>query len=200
MSTQRKVTIVVLVAGSVLLGSEFLFLRWYPNRAQRIAAALLKQLPYRNAMLNLQMQVASGIYGKVVNEANGVMIYRPKWFGKGPSLAITSQPNPTGASQFPDQEVTNLQTAGEKNHIPGYDCEHVLIAQRDAVLISQYDPQSRSTVITARIMAPDRIVQAVCNTGSKNPDVYSHACEESLQSIQLGGPPSKLSASDPAAQ
>jgi len=60
-------------------------------------------------------------------------------------------------------------------------------------MIWQYMPQTQSMQVTARIMAPDRILQAVCDTGNADQAVYTPACDESLKSIVLAGPPSVLS-------
>ncbi|MGH9446324.1 MAG: hypothetical protein ACRD3O_11445 [Terriglobia bacterium] len=192
MTGQRKVTIIIAIAGAIILGVEYLGIRWLPGHRERSVEAVLEQLPYQNNGLGIKMQIAAGIYGKVENQPTGVTIYRSKLFGAGPSITVTSQPNTTSSSQFSPQLIAQLETAGVRDKITGYQFEHLTLDQRDAVLISQYNTRKRSLDFTARVMAPDRIVQAVCTTGSANPDLYSQACDESLRSIQVAGPPSNL--------
>lgn len=191
-SGQRKVTIIIVIVGVILLGGEYLAIRWLPGHRERANQALLRQLPYQNNGLGINMRVAAGIYGKVEDQPTDIRIYRPKLFGGGPSITVTSQPNTTSSSQFSPELLAQLETAGVRENLTGYQFEHLTLDQRDAVLISQYDFLQRSLDYTARVMTPERIVQAVCATGSANQDLYSQACDESLRSIQVAGPPSNL--------
>ncbi|MGH9434762.1 MAG: hypothetical protein ACRD06_02045 [Terriglobia bacterium] len=192
MSYQKWATVVIVVAAAIILGIEYLAVRWYPRHQQRAADASLTQLPYQNSALGIQMQVASGIYGSVRDFTGGVRIYRSHLFGGGPAITITSTPNPDGTSRFSDQLMAQIETKGTRNGLLGYQFERLTLNGRDAYIVSQYDAGSRSTNVTARILAPDRVIQAVCNTGSKNVDVFSQACNESLNSMKVSGPPSKL--------
>ncbi len=193
MTYQRTVTYILLVAGAIILGGEYFLVRWYPGHKQRVADAALELLPYQNDGLGIQMKVAAGIYGKVEVYPGGIEIYRPSLFEKGPSITLTTQANTTGFSMFSPQTLADWETAGVQNELSGYDFEHLTINNRDAVMIWQYMPQTQSMQVTARIMAPDRILQAVCDTGNADQAVYTPACDESLKSIVLAGPPSVLS-------
>ncbi|MGH9358799.1 MAG: hypothetical protein ACRD22_08500 [Terriglobia bacterium] len=194
MTRQRTITYILIVAGVVILGGEYLLVRWYPGHKQRVAEAALQLLPYQNDGLGVQMKIAAGIYGQVEVYPGGIKIYRPSIFEKGPSIALTSQANTTGFSEFSSQTLAEWETAGVQNELSGYEFEHLTINKRDAVMIWEYLPQSRSMQVTARIMAPDRILEAVCDTGSANQAIYTPACDESLKSIALSGPPSVLTA------
>jgi hypothetical protein len=192
MSGQRKVTIIILIAGAILLCGEYFTLRWYPSHKERVQQADLKLLPYQNNSLNLQMQVAAGIYGKVRASGTGIKIYRWRILGAGPSITITSQPNPSNGSQFSPVLLAQLETAGVREGLLGYQFQHMTLDNRDAYLVWQYDPISRSMNVRAQVMAPNRVLNAACNTGSSDLDLYTEACEETLKSIQLSGPPSNL--------
>lgn len=192
MNYQRWLILILVVIGAIALGGEYLLVRWYPGHKQRVADAILRQIPYQNDGLGLRMQVAAGIYDKVQVYAGGTKIYHSGLLGGGPSITITSQPNTSGSSQFSAQYMADLETEGERNQLSGYQFQHVTLSERDAVMIWQYDPRTRSMNVTARIMAPDRLLEAVCNTGTANQGVLTRACDESLRSIQLSGPPSNL--------
>lgn len=184
MASQKWVTLIVVLLTAIVLGIEYTVKRWYPAHEQRLGDAALKQLPYQNKGLGIQMQVAAGIYGKVQDFPGGVKIYRPRLRGEGPSITITTDPNPGGALKFPDNYIAQLETAAENN---GPSFEPVTINQRPAVLITQSDPRTKTTNITARILTPEQIVQAICNTGSGDQDVYTQACNESLNTIKIAG-------------
>lgn len=192
MGYQKWVTVAIVVVAAIILGIEYLAVRWYPAHEQRTESAALQQLPYQNERLGIQMQVASGIYGSVSDFAGGVKIYRSHFFGSGPAITITSTPNPDGASRFSDQLLAEIETEGSRKGIPNYQFQRLTLYGRDAYLVSEYNPQSGSTDVTAHILAPDRIVQAVCDTGGKHQDVFTQACTESLKSLKVTGPPSNL--------
>ncbi len=192
MTRQRTVTYILIIAGVIILGSEYLMARWYPSHEQRVADAALQLLPYQNDGLGVQMKIAAGIYGKVDVYPGGIKIYRPSVFEAGPSITLTLQPNETGLSEFSPQTLAQWETAGVQNELSGYQFEHLTINKRDAVMMWQYLPRTQSMLVTARVMAPDRVLEAVCETGSANQAVYTPACNESLKSIVLSGPPSVL--------
>jgi hypothetical protein len=192
MNYQKWLLCILVVGGALALAGEYFLVRWYPGHEQRVADAALKMLPYQNEGLGIQMEVAAGIYGKVQVYPGGIRIYRPKLFGGGPSITITSKPNTTSSPQFSAQYLAQLETAGVRNELSSYQFEHLTLSGRDAAMIWQYHPRSRTMEVTAQIMAPDRIVTAVCNTGYGNQAVYTQACDKSLRSIKLLGPPSNL--------
>ncbi|MGH9455183.1 MAG: hypothetical protein ACRD2O_14570, partial [Terriglobia bacterium] len=112
-----------------------------------------------------------------------------------PAIVITSEPNPSNQDKFTDQTLADLQTQGVTKGIPGYNFEHTKINDRDAVLIWKYDAVHRWMEVTGRVMASDRIVQAVCTTGQENQALFTTACAASLRTIQmLGSPPPPSSA------
>jgi hypothetical protein len=191
-SAQRKVTIGIVVIGAALLASEFFLIRWYPGHKERKEQQELSLLPYQNSGMGLQMHIASVIYGKVREGSQGITVYRPRLLGRGPSIVISLKPNTS--SQFTPELLAKLETAGVENNLLGYNFQHLTLDNRDAILISQYDVASKSLNITAKVLAPDRMIEAVCNTGSgAEQELYTEACDESLKSIQLSGPPSNLS-------
>jgi hypothetical protein len=199
MNAQRKVTIGIVVIGAALLASEFLFIRWYPGHKERKEQQALSLLTYQNSGMGLQMHIAAVIYGKVRDGASGVTIYRPRILGSGPSITISLKPNT--ASQFTPELLAQLETAGVRQNLLGYQFQHMTLDNRDAILIWQYDVPSRSMNVTAQVLAPDRMIQAVCNTGSSDEqELYTEACNESLKSIDLSGPPSNLSNTETASQ
>lgn len=198
-SSQRKVTVGIVIVGAVLLTSEFLLIRWYPGHKDRANQQALKLLPYQNSPMGLQMDIAATLYGRVRNGANQIEISRWHLFGRPPSITISLKPN--HSTQFTPELLADLETAGVRNNLLGYQFQHVTLGDRDAVLIWQYDPPTRSMNVTAQVLAPDRMIQAVCNTGSGgDQDLYTEACNETLKSIQLSGPPSNLPQNETASQ
>jgi hypothetical protein len=196
MKNQLTVTMWIVVGAVVVLGGEFLLTRWYPGHRQRVIESTLKLLPYRSDSLGVAMSVAAGIYGKVRDFPGGIRIYRPEILGTGPSITITSSPNPSHQDSFGDQELADLQTRGVSQGILGYNFEHTHFNGRDAVLIWKYDSAHRWMVVTGRVIAADRIVEAVCNTGDDDQALYTSACDASLRTIQLlGSPPPQANAS-----
>jgi hypothetical protein len=185
-SSQLVVGLGILVVGGALVGGEFLLVKWWPLHKQRVADETLAPVPYHNDGLGLDMQVASGIYGKVDPFPGGVKISRSFLFGTNPSLTITAQPNPDKSFDFPPQTLAVWQTLGVQTGILRYGFEHTHINKRDAALIWQ---QKKGLMwLTAHIMSPDRILQADCTPGGENEALYLQACEQSLRSIKLAGP------------
>lgn len=192
MLSQKWATVIIVVVAAIVLGTEYAIKRWYPAHVQHLEDAALKPLPYQNASLGLKMQVSAGFYQHVAGAADGVTISRSSILGGSPSIALTLLPNPDGASVFTEQFLDHAESTDPASDVSGYNFEHIHLAGRDAYMITRPDPRAKTTVITARIIAPDRIVQAVCSTGGARQDVFTEACTESLTSIALSGPPSKL--------
>jgi hypothetical protein len=183
---QLRVGLGIVILGGMLVGGEYLLVKWWPGHEQRVSEATLKLLPYRNDALGVTMQVAAGIYGKVDTFADGAKIYRPNFWSTGPSLTLTTQPNPDKSFEFTPQILAKWQTRGTIEEIPRYTFERTQIQNRDAVLIWYY--RDRAMWVTAHIISPDHIVQADCSTGRADEALYLQACEESLRSIQVAGP------------
>jgi len=177
--------LIVLVGGGVLAGEYFL-VKWYPRHKQRVTEETLKLLPYRNDSLGIEMQVAAGLYGRVNNFPGGVRITRPKFWSIGPSLTITSQPNPDQATEFSPQVLAKWQTMGAYEEIPRYHFERAKINKRDAVLIWQY--KDRAMLLTARVISSDRLVEAYCTPGQADEAVFMQACESSVRTLKVAGP------------
>jgi hypothetical protein len=188
----------IIVGGLLLLGLEYLLTKWYPVHREHVVENTLRLLPYRSDSLGIEMRVAAGIYGKVRDFPGGIRIYRPEILGQGPSITLTSEPNPSHQSTFSDQMLAELETQGVTHGILGYNFDHEKINGRDAVLIWRYDSAHRWTVVTARVIAPDRIVQGVCKTGDEDQALFTSACESSLRTIQLLGSPPPDTESLPA--
>jgi hypothetical protein len=183
---QLVVGVLIVLGGAGALGGEYLLVRWLPRHRQNVSEETLKLLPYRNDSLGIEMQVAAGIYGKVENFPGGVRMLRSKFWSIGPSLTITSQPNPDQSAEFSPQVLAKWETRGVTEELPRYHFEHDTINNRDAVLIRQL--RDRYMQLTARVISPDRIIEADCTPGGEDEDLYMQACDESLRTIKVAGP------------
>ena len=185
MKYQLWLALAIVVLGGGALGGEYLFVKFYPRHQQRVAEEALKLLPYRNDDLGIEMEVAAGIYGKVESFAGGVRIYRSSFWEVGPSLTVTSRPNPDKAPDFSPQIEAVWQTDGVTQGIHPYTFEPTKINTRNAVLIKR--PKNRSMVLTAHIISPDRILEAECSAGDAEHDLFMQACDESVRTIKVAG-------------
>ena len=176
----------ILVIGGGLVGGEYLLVKWYPLYKQRKAEQTLKLLPYQNEGLGIDLQVAAGIYGRVQTTAGSVKIYRPELWSAGPSLTITTQPNPDHASEFSPQVLAVWQTDGVTHNLIGYRFDHLQLNGRDAVMISQN--QLRTILLTVRVISADRIIEAKCTPGSEDEELYMQACNDTLMTLKVEGP------------
>ena|SRR5690242_276995 len=183
---QLIVAVAILLIGAGVLGGEYLLVKWYPTYRQHVADATRKRLPYKNDGLGIEMQVAAGIYGKVESFPGGIRIYRPELFGTGPSVSITTQPNPDGATEFSPQIMAQWEAMGADQGIPRYEFQRAQINGRDAALIWQL--RGNTMLVTAHIISPDRTIQADCTPGVEEEVLYLQACEDTLRSIKLAGP------------
>ncbi len=184
--TQLIVALVILLVGGAILGGEYFLVKWHPGHQQRVTEETLALLPYRNDSLGIEIQLAAGIYGKVESFPGGVTILRPKFWSVGPSLTITSQPNPDQSAEFSPALLAKWQTRGVYEEIPRYRFEHTQIMHRDAVLIWQY--KNRLMMLTARVISPERIVEADCTPGRADEALFMQACESSLRTLKVAGP------------
>jgi hypothetical protein len=203
LSMQVKFALGIILIGGAALAAEYILVKWYPYYQGYKANKVLAALPYQNATLGIDMQVAAGIYGKVDDFPGGVRIYRSHLFSRGPALIITSQSNPNNAEEFSPQLLAKWQTAGTYQEIPDYRFDHTKIQGRDAVMIWQSTEHARvlpaisfdvssaenPELVTAHIISPDHIVEANCRPGSSDPALFLRACEESIRSIKVSGPP-----------
>ena len=184
--TQLIVGLSVLLIGGAFLGVEYFWVRLAPIHKQHMADETLKMLPYHNDALGLDMQVAAGFYGKVENFPGGAELIKPRFFGVAPSITITSEPNVDHASEFSPQDLAIWETDGVTKNIPRYHFEPTKINNRDAVLIRKLTTQGMAMI--ARVISPDRIIVAVCSTGSGDEALFLEACEDSLRTIKVSGP------------
>ena len=186
--TQLVVGLAILVIGGGIVWGEYFLVKWYPSHQEVVKKETLQLLPYKNDSLGIEMQVAAGFYEKVEPFAGGVRIVAPRFWSIGPSVRLTSQPNPDQSTEFTPQVLAKWQTLGVTEEIPRYHFERTRLNNRDAVLIWQY--KDRAMALTARIISPDRIVQADCTPGRADEDLYMQACDESLRTIKVAGPES----------
>lgn len=183
---QWIVGILIVVLGGGFLAVEYFLVKWYPRHQAQVSENTLRLLPYQNDGLGIEMQVAAGIYGKVESFSGGVRIYRPRLLGAGPSLTITSQPNPDHTWEFTPQSLAVWETDGVTKGIPRYHFEKTTINNRDAVILRQ--SRDRTMLLTARVMSADRIVEAVCSVDGEDEALFLQACDESVRTIKLAGP------------
>ena len=186
--TQLLVGLGILLVGGGIIGGEYFLVKWYPHHKAAVKEETLKLTPYKNDTLGVDMQVAAGINDKVESFPGGVRIFSPRFWSIGPSLTITSQPNPDQSAEFTPQILAKWQTDGVTQDLPRYHFEHTRINNRDAVLIWQY--KDRAMLLTARLISPDRIVEADCTPGRADEDLYMQACDETARTIKVAGPES----------
>jgi hypothetical protein len=188
MPVQLIVGLGILVIGGGIVGGEFLLVKWYPKHKEAVKNETLALTTYKNDDLGFEMQVAAGINEKVEPFTGGVRITSPRFWSNGPSLTVTSQPNPDQKAEFTPQELAIWQTDGVQNKLSSYEFEHSRINDRDAVLIWQY--KNHAMLLTARVISPDHLVEANCTPGDADSTLYLQACEESVRTIKVAGPPS----------
>jgi hypothetical protein len=186
--TQLIVGLGILLIGGGIVGGEYLLVKWLPGHREAVAKATLELNDYKNDDLGFEIRVAVGIMKKVEPFPGGVRIYSPRILGVGPTLTITAQPNPDQSAEFSPLDLAKWETDGALHEIPRYHFEHTRINDRDAVLIWQY--KNRSMQLTARIIAPEHLVEANCTTDGADEDLYMQACDESVRTIKVAGAPS----------
>jgi hypothetical protein len=184
-SVQLILAISILIIGSALAVGEYLVVKWYPGHQQRVSEETLKQRPYHNDALGVDIQIADGLYGNAETFPGGVKITRPKFWSFGPSLTITSQPNPDQTWEFTPEAMAKWQAKGVVEDLPLYHLEHTKINNRDAMLIREL--KGRYMHLTARIMSRERIIEADCSPGGEDEVLYLQACDETLRSIKVAG-------------
>lgn len=184
--SQLTLAIAILAIGGGLVGGEYLLVKWYPGHHQRVSEETLKQRPYHNDALGIDIQIADGLYGNVESFPSGVKIRRSKFWSVGPSLTITSQPNPDQTWEFSPEVLAKWESRGVNEDLPLYHLEHTKINDRDAMMIREL--RGRYMHLTARIMCQDRIIEADCSPGGEDETLYMDACDETLRSIKIAGP------------
>ena len=178
----------ILLIGGGIVGGEYFLVKWYPKHKEAVRTRTLAPTTYKNDELGFELQVATGFNENSETFPGGVRIFAKKFLTAGPSLTITSQPNPDKKAEFTPQELAIWETDGVQHKLWRYDFQHTRINDRDAVLIWQY--RNRAMLLTARVISPDHTVEANCTPGSAEEALYLQACEESLRTIKVAGPPS----------
>ncbi len=186
--TQLLFGLAILLIGGGFLGTEYVLVKWYPAYERHVADQALEMRPYGNPSLGIEMQVASGLFGKAESFPGGVKISHSKFWRVGPSLTITSQANPDNSTEFSPYVLAKWQTQGVYQEIPAYRFEHTKINDRDAVLIWQR--KDRSMLLTARIISSERLIEGDCTPGGEDETLYLEACEASLRTLKVAGPES----------
>ena len=183
---QLMLAIAILVIGGGLVGGEYVLVKWYPGHHQRVSEETLKQRPYHNDALGIDVQIADGIYGNVEGFPGGTKIGRPMFWSVGPSLTITSQPNPDQTWEFSAEDLAKWESRGVTEDLGYYHLEHTKVNNRDAMMIREL--KGRYMHLTARIMCKDRIIEADCSPGGEDETLYMDACDATLRSINIAGP------------
>jgi len=183
--SQLILAVSILIIGGGLVGGEYLLVRWYPGHRQRVSDETLRPRPYHNDSLGLDIQISDGLYGNVETFPGGVKISRSKFWSVGPSLAITSQPNPDQIWEFSQEVLAKWEARGVTEDLPLYHLDHTKINNRDAMMIREL--KGRYLHLTARIMCKERIVEADCSPGGEDEVLYMQACDDTLRSIKLAG-------------
>jgi hypothetical protein len=142
-------------------------------------------VPYKNDKLGIELQISAGFSGKTEEFAGGVRITHPKFMGFGPSITITSRPNPDGTFEFDPRALAKWQTDDVYLKIPRYSFLRQKINNRDAVIIEQF--KDRAMLVTARVMSPERIIEINCTPGQEDESLYMQACRETVRSVQVAG-------------
>jgi hypothetical protein len=183
--SQLILAVSILIIGGGLVGGEYLLVKWYPGHHQRVSEETLKQRPYHNDSLGIDIQMANGLYGNVETFPGGVKISRSKFWSVGPSLIITSQSNPDQTWEFSPQVLAKWESKGAVEDLPLYHLERTKINNRDAMLIRQL--KGRYMHLTARIICRERIIEADCSPGGEDEVLYMEACDETLRTIKAAG-------------
>ena len=184
--TQLIVGLGILLIGGGVMGGEYYLVKWLPRHKAAVREETLQPVPYKNDKLGIELQIASGFMGDTEDFAGGVRIIRPKFWGIGPSLTITSQPNPEGTFEFDPKLLAKWQTDGIYQELPRYRFSRTKINNRDAVLLSQY--RDRSMLLTTRVISSERIIEIDCSPGQEDEDLYVDACNETVHSLKVAGP------------
>lgn len=183
---QLIVGLAILLLGGGIIGGEFFLVKWLPRHRQAVKEETLKPIPYKNDKLGVELQVSSGFMGEVEEFPGGVRITRPKFWSIGPSLTITSQPNPDGTFEFDPKVVALWQTEGIYKELPRYHYAREKISNRDAVLIWQY--RKRAMELSTHVITSEHLIELYCTPGKEDEEIYMQACEETVRTLKVAGP------------
>jgi hypothetical protein len=183
--SQMILAVSILIIGCALAGVEYLLVKWYPGHHQRVSEETLQQRPYHNDSLGIDIQIANGLYGNFETFPGGVKISRSEFWSVGPSLTITSQPNPDQTWEFSPEVLAKWETKGAVEDLPLYHLEHTKINNRDAMMIREL--KGRFMHLTARIICREQIIEADCSPGGEDEALYMEACDETLRTLKVAG-------------
>ena len=183
---QLVVGLAILLIGAGVIGAEYYLVKWLPKYRERVREQTLKPVPYKNDMLGIEIQIASGFMGKTEEFPGGVRITRPTFMSIGPTITITSQPNPEGTFEFDPKLLARWQTDDVYQQLSRYRFLRTKINNRDAVFISQY--KNRAMVFTTRVISSERIIEINCTPGREDEDLYLRACEQTARTLKVAGP------------
>jgi hypothetical protein len=175
----------IVIIGAGLAGGEYLLVRWLPGHHQRVSEETLALRAYHNDSLGIDMQIANGLYGNPEPFPGGVKIGHSVYWSTGPSLTITSQPNPDQSWEFSPEVLAKYEAKGVVEDLPIYHLEHTKINNLDAMIIRQL--VGRYMHLTARIISKDKIIEAECSPGGEDENLYLEACDETVRSIKVAG-------------
>ncbi len=185
-SFQWIVGLSILLIGGAFLAGEYYLVKWMPKHRENVKEDTLKPAPYKNELLGVEIQIASGFMGKTEEFPGGVRISNPKFMGIGPSITITAQPNPDASHEFDPRSLARWQTDDVYMQVPRYGFARLKINGRDAVIITQF--KNRAMLLTARVINPDRIVEVNCTPGQEEENLYMQACDQTVRTLKVAGP------------
>jgi len=183
---QLVVGLAILLIGGGIIGGEYYLVKWLPKYREHVRQNTLKPVPYRNDKLGIEIRISSGFIGRIEEFPGGVRITRPRFMSIGPSITITSQPNPEGTFEFDPKALARWQTDDVYQQLSRYRFLRTKINNRDAVFISQY--RDRAMVFTARVISSERIIEINCSPGKEDETLYLQACEETARTLRVAGP------------
>lgn len=176
----------ILLVGGVFLAVETYLVMWMPKHRENVKEETLKSVPYKNDSLGVEIQIAAGLMGKTEEFSGGVRISNPKVMSIGPSITITSQPNPDATHEFDPRALAKWQTDDVYMKIPRYSFVRLKINNRDAVIIEQF--KNRAMLLTARAISSERIVEVNCTPGLEDEALYMRACDQTVRTLKIAGP------------
>lgn len=184
-SKQFLLSLAILLGGGGFIGVEYFLVKMYPAYQQKVITRSSQLLPYTNEDMGIEMKIAEGIFGDVEKFAGGVRVRRKSFWSVGPSISITSRPNPDGNNEFAPTLLAQWQTRGIREEIPQYRFWHTEIHGRDAVLIRLYE--RRGIHLTGKIISPERIVELDCTPGQEDEELFLKLCEDTIRSVTIPG-------------
>ncbi len=183
LSSNWKLSIIIGCVGVALLITQLLFLKYYPVYQEMRFTALSEGVPYEDSDLGIRMKIADGLYGEIETIPGGVRIRNNRLWRIGPSILITSRPNPDRSDKFSPTLIAKWQTRGVYEEIPEYAFAHLAINDHDAVIIRML--QGRNMHMLGRIISEERIVEIDCTPGQEDEITYMKLCNQTIRSVKM---------------